>query len=142
MLAKMKTEPVSDGDRVAEGVTVLATPGHTKGHMAVLLEIGDKRLLVAGDALPDDGTVRRGLPYNIFWDVEDASESVSKMLAASSVFYPGHDRPFGVDGGDITYLEGPTQVEIVGSLEGGGETSVTYRLQAQRPPNISRVQKD
>ncbi len=88
---------------------------------------------------PNGGTVSRGLPYNVFWDVDHAS-SVSKMLDASNVFYPGRDRPFSLDGDEITYLECPTQVEIVGSLEGGGETSVTYAVQAQRPRNISLIQ--
>jgi glyoxylase-like metal-dependent hydrolase (beta-lactamase superfamily II) len=50
MLAKR--EPISDGDQVTKGVSVLATPGHTKRHMAVLLETGGKKTLVAGDALP------------------------------------------------------------------------------------------
>ncbi len=63
---------------------------------------------MAGDALPDGGTVSRGVTYNIFWDVDDATQSVEKMLDTSQVFYPGHDRPFRLDGDQITfYLEGP-----------------------------------
>ena len=98
MMAKMKAEPISEGGEVAEGVSVIETPGHTIGHLSVLLEVDGEKVLVAGDALPDGGSVRRGLPFNVFWDVNDASESVEKMLEVSSVFYPGHDRPFKLEG--------------------------------------------
>ena len=81
----MKVEPVSDGDSTLEGVSIIDTPGHTKGHISVVIEVGDETVLVTGDALPDGGTVRRGIPYNVFWDVDDATDSVEKMLATSQV---------------------------------------------------------
>jgi len=142
MMTKMKAEPISKGGEVAEGVSVIETPGHTIGHLSVLLEVDGEKVLVAGDALPDGGSVRRGLPFNVFWDVNDASESVEKMLEVSSVFYPGHDRPFKLEGDEINYLEGPTQIEIVGNVEGGGVTALNYKVHAVREPNISIVQKD
>ena len=141
MLDKMKAEPISDGDEIVDGVSVISTPGHTVGHMAVLLELDGEKTLVAGDAFPDAGTAYRKLPYNVFWDVNDASDSVDKMLDASSVFYPGHDRPFRIEGDEVSYLHGPTSVEIVGTVEGGGHTSVRYKVTAKREPNISLVQK-
>ena len=137
----MRVEPVSDGDSVAEGVSVIDTPGHTKGHISVLVEVGNDKILVAGDALPDGGTVKRGMPYNIFWDVEDAKDIVQKMLDTSQIFYPGHDRPFRVEGDQISYLHGPTTVEFSNSTEGGGATAVTYKVTAQRQVNIDTVQK-
>ena len=141
MMDKMKVEPVSDGDRIADGVSIIDTPGHTKGHISVLVEVEGEKVLVAGDALPDSGTVKRGMPYNIFWDVEDATDSVQKMLDSSRVFYPGHDRPFRLDGGEISYLHGPSHVEFSNSNEGGGVTALTYQVHAHREVNISTVQK-
>ena len=141
MLGKMKVDPVSEGDEIVDGVSILDTPGHTKGHIGVVVEAGRERVLVAGDALPEGGTVKRGLPYNIFWDVDDARESVEKILDASDVFYPGHDRPFRLDGDRVEYLHGPTHVEILGSNEGSGTTAVTYRVDARRAINIDTVQK-
>ena len=141
MMDKMKVEPVSDGDSVAEGVRIIDTPGHTKGHLSVVIGVDDETVLVAGDALPDSGTVKRGLPYNIFWDVNDASESVEKMLDSSSVFYPGHDRPFRVDGEQISYIDGAGNIEITDYNEGGGAASLTYTVSARREPNINTVQK-
>jgi len=140
-LDKMKVEPVSDGDSVVEGVSIIDTPGHTKGHISVLATVDGEGVLVAGDALPDGGTIRRGVPYNIFWDVSDARESVEKMLASSEVFYPGHDRPFRLEGDQISYLHGPAQVEVSTSNEGGGVTALTYRVHSHREVNIELVQK-
>lgn len=141
MLGKMRVEPAADGDLIADGVSVIDTPGHTKGHISVLLEGGGEKVLVAGDALPDSGTVRRKLPYNVFWDVDDAAESVEKMLDASHVFYPGHDRPFRLDGGEISYLHGPNVVEVTDSNEGGGAAALTFRVTSKRPVNIDTIQK-
>ena len=141
MLDKMKVEPVSDGDSIAEGVSIIDTPGHTKGHISVLTKVDGETVLVSGDALPDSGTVRRGVPYNVFWDLKDATESVEKMLDSSKVFYPGHDRPFRLDGDKATYLHGPSQIEIVDSNEGGGAVALAYRVEAHRAVNHDPVQK-
>lgn len=46
-----KTERRKGGETVAPGLTYLATPGHTPGHMAVLIEDGGQRLIVGGDVL-------------------------------------------------------------------------------------------
>jgi glyoxylase-like metal-dependent hydrolase (beta-lactamase superfamily II) len=46
-----KTERRKDGETVAPGLTYLATPGHTPGHMAVMIESGGQRLIVGGDVL-------------------------------------------------------------------------------------------
>jgi glyoxylase-like metal-dependent hydrolase (beta-lactamase superfamily II) len=109
--------------------------------MSVLAEVDGENVLIAGDAMPESGTVARGIPYNIFWDTEDAHASVEKMVASSSVFYPGHDRPFRVEGDEIAYLHGPANIEVMNSTEGGGTTSLTFTVSAARTVNIDMVQK-
>ena len=69
MMDKMKVDLVSDGDSIADGVSVIETPGHTKGHISVVATVDHEKVLVSRDALPDGGTVKRGIPYNIFWDI-------------------------------------------------------------------------
>jgi glyoxylase-like metal-dependent hydrolase (beta-lactamase superfamily II) len=49
-----KVERRKDGDTIAPGLTYLATPGHTPGHMAVLIENGGQRLIVGGDVLTNN----------------------------------------------------------------------------------------
>jgi glyoxylase-like metal-dependent hydrolase (beta-lactamase superfamily II) len=42
---------LEDGDEVVPGIRVIATPGHTLGHMSVVLEDGGKQLIALGDSL-------------------------------------------------------------------------------------------
>ena len=42
---------VDGQETLSEGLTVIATPGHTPGHQSVLLETDDERLLITGDLL-------------------------------------------------------------------------------------------
>lgn len=42
---------VSDGDVLAEGVTVLALPGHTPGHCGLMIESNGERLIDIVDAI-------------------------------------------------------------------------------------------
>lgn len=41
--------PVGDGDRLADGLTALAIPGHAPGHMAYVLDSGEDRIVFCGD---------------------------------------------------------------------------------------------
>ena len=141
MVDKMKVELVSDGDRVVEGVTIIDTPGHTKGSISVLVTGAGETVLLTGDALPDSSAIGRGLPANVFWDVEDARASMEKMVGSSRIFYPGHDRPFRLTGDQIDYLYGPASIEVSNSTEGLGTTSLTFTVSATRPTNIDTVQK-
>ncbi|MBE1532473.1 MBL fold metallo-hydrolase [Actinomadura algeriensis] len=45
-----RVETIGDGDEIFPGVRVLATPGHTPGHTAYVLESGGERLVALGDA--------------------------------------------------------------------------------------------
>lgn len=42
---------VEDGHEVVPGITLVSTPGHTMGHMAVMVSSGGQQLLVTGDAI-------------------------------------------------------------------------------------------
>jgi glyoxylase-like metal-dependent hydrolase (beta-lactamase superfamily II) len=50
-LIEKKVERRKDGETVAPGLTFVTSPGHTPGHMAVMVESGKERLLVGGDVL-------------------------------------------------------------------------------------------
>lgn len=42
---------VGDGDRPAPGIDVMATPGHTPGHLSFVVSSGGERAIVLGDAV-------------------------------------------------------------------------------------------
>lgn len=44
---------VADGQEIAPGITMVATPGHTLGHMSLIVESEGQSMLVTGDALRD-----------------------------------------------------------------------------------------
>ncbi|MDA9008991.1 MBL fold metallo-hydrolase [Alphaproteobacteria bacterium] len=45
------TEMITPGQEIAPGVMTLSTPGHTKGHMSVMLHSAGESLLITGDAM-------------------------------------------------------------------------------------------
>jgi len=42
-------ELVEDGQSIAPGITVMATPGHTPGHASLVVQGGNERVLILGD---------------------------------------------------------------------------------------------
>jgi glyoxylase-like metal-dependent hydrolase (beta-lactamase superfamily II) len=82
---------VADGDKVFD-LTIVATPGHTAGHVCVLDPVA--KLLVAGDALNNrTGTLAGSSPQNTD-DPEAAKASVVKLakLSFDTALF-GHGEP-------------------------------------------------
>lgn len=82
--------PLRDGDDVF-GLRVVATPGHTAGHMAVF--DGDTRVLVAGDALTNTNGLGGSNPQ--FTEDEAAAAASVRKLArlAPRTILVGHGDP-------------------------------------------------
>jgi len=75
---------VVDGDReIAEGVSVLATPGHTPGHQSVTVRAGDGLVLIVGQAAQDARSFATG--------EADASVQRLRALNADHIHF-SHDR--------------------------------------------------
>ena len=68
----------------------------------------------------------------------NASESVKKVLEATQVVYPGHDRPFRVSGsGEIHYLADTPTLKFTGILDYSGSTfSIDVALAPNRGVSI------
>ncbi len=82
---------VADGDSVF-GLRIVATPGHTAGHIAVLDELGS--LLVAGDALNTSSGTLTGSSPQFTADLVAAKASVAKMGALTfETLLVGHGEP-------------------------------------------------
>ena len=46
-----RLEIADDGEVIAPGVNVIATPGHTPGHASIILSSQGKRAFILGDAI-------------------------------------------------------------------------------------------
>ncbi|HSH01970.1 MAG TPA: MBL fold metallo-hydrolase [Anaerolineae bacterium] len=77
---KEKIEFIEAGDELAPGITVLATPGHTPGHISLRLDAGDKQVYLIADLLHSEVQF-----YEADWfvafdvDPETARETREKM---------------------------------------------------------------
>ncbi len=102
--AKLTT--VNDGEELEPGVRVMGVPGHSPGSLAVLVETPDGIAGMVGDALPSRKAAMAPVPSAglIFYDEEEGEKSARKILDTCRLVYPGHDRPFAVDGGQFKYI--------------------------------------
>ena len=78
-----------------EGVDLLFTPGHTPGHMSVLLSCSNgSRWIVGGDAIYCFRNIREKLPPGNCWDASQALLSLDKLTTIARLtgaeIFPGH----------------------------------------------------
>ncbi|MFL5819338.1 MAG: N-acyl homoserine lactonase family protein [Solirubrobacteraceae bacterium] len=78
-------------------VRLVATPGHTLGHQSVLLRLGDREALLAGDAVYEMRTIESDIDplfvqdRHLFWrSVREIRRYVERTPGALVI--PGHDR--------------------------------------------------
>jgi glyoxylase-like metal-dependent hydrolase (beta-lactamase superfamily II) len=79
-----------------DSVRLAYTPGHSAGHLSVLVRVGDRYVLIAGDAIYTMDTLRRG--RRPFRSVDSAAfeRSVAELEAfdrehQDAIIIPGHD---------------------------------------------------
>lgn len=131
-----KIEEVVEGDEIAKGVRIIEMPGHSPGSIGVLAETEDGLAGATGDALHFARIALTGRNPLVFWNEQEANDSIKKMVAAADVLYPGHDRPFRLVNGEIEYTE-PFQLQIQGvTPEMEGVTFDTPERQVWIMPGI------
>ena len=93
----VKPEPVSvdislkENDKIAQ-LTVLHTPGHTPGSIALLDET--RKAIFVGDTLRYDGEKITGAPEQFTMDASQAKKSLHKITQLNfDVMLPGHGEP-------------------------------------------------
>jgi glyoxylase-like metal-dependent hydrolase (beta-lactamase superfamily II) len=78
---------LQNGEEIAPGITVLATPGHTPGHISLLIQSGDQRLYLLGDVF--HGVMQMSeLSWSVAFDIDQA-----QARATRESLYPELIRP-------------------------------------------------
>jgi len=94
LLASEKKE----GRKIAEGVWIMETPGHTLDSISVICQ-AERTVVAAGDALPTKNNFLKGVPPRLHVDRDLAISSMKRIIDRAKIVIPGHDRPFVLDGG-------------------------------------------
>jgi len=85
-------EPVRGRLEVAEGVTVVPTPGHSIGHQSVVVRVGEKNYVYCGDASPLRENLERRNTPGILYCSHRALESIDKLRKIrNAVYIYSHD---------------------------------------------------
>ncbi len=129
-LKTMNVNPVEDDYKITPNVTVVSTPGHTPGHIAVkVLEKGHLTVM-SGDAIPNLRAYRRGIPDLTFFSEDLARKSVQKIKNLNpDLIIPGHDAPFTKNG----YTENDN-IDMIFREEQEINTVITFgKTEADKP---------
>lgn len=84
---------VSGDTKVADGVTVILTPGHTYGSQGVLVEAKAQKYLLAGDTFGFFKNLETDPPTiaGLYVDLQKYYDSLKKIEGLSAFILPGHD---------------------------------------------------
>ena len=66
-LIGLKVQEVSGEIELEPGAKLIETPGHTRGHVSVVVDTSSGAIALSADAVSDAGTLTRGTPGLIFW---------------------------------------------------------------------------
>jgi len=95
----LKTTPYDANKEVAPGITSVATPGHTPGHMSFVIASGSKRLVVQGDITNHPAVFMRNPGWHLMFDNEAALAETTRrkfydMAMAEKMPVIGYHFPF------------------------------------------------
>jgi N-acyl homoserine lactone hydrolase len=82
---------------VHPGVRIMHTPGHTPGHVSVVVDTEEGTCVIAGDAIPTKENYDKMTPPRECFDTEMAIESMGRIIEIADIIIPGHGAPFKVE---------------------------------------------
>ena len=85
-----------DGTQIAEGVSILLTPGHTWDAMSVVVKTKEGKIVISGDALASAEFIDlKKRPFEVAtFNLEKFDESRKKILVIADYIIPGHGGKF------------------------------------------------
>ncbi|MCC2609426.1 MBL fold metallo-hydrolase [Neorhizobium sp. Rsf11] len=91
---------VSGELEVLPGVRMISTPGHSGGHVSLVMTVDGKRVVLAQDAIKHRGEIETGAPAGAF-DEEMARASIRRIVGMADIVVPGHDGPLTIENGRV-----------------------------------------
>ncbi len=90
--------PVQEGYKIDDNVTIIETPGHTRGSISIVVNVPKEKTIyvLAGDALPIHDNYIKWVPPGINFDTEISLNSMKRIVEIADIVIPGHDRAFEV----------------------------------------------
>jgi glyoxylase-like metal-dependent hydrolase (beta-lactamase superfamily II) len=78
-------------DRIAPGVDIFPTPGHSPGHTSLMVNAPTETTFLAGDAVLTRDHLAHGDLGPTLYDRDRAEESFREILETADLVVPGHD---------------------------------------------------
>lgn len=125
-----KVHLVCDGEEIFPDISVLFTPGHTRGSVSYIVANGTASLVLAGDALKNRAECKTECA-SMTIDHELSTQSIKKIKERATRILPGHDcwlektaegtfAPLGGNDVEFCFQDGMTA--------NGGKESITITL--------------
>jgi glyoxylase-like metal-dependent hydrolase (beta-lactamase superfamily II) len=87
--------PFPKSMRLARGVHAIATPGHTRGHISVVVEDDAGPTILAGDVSYTEGLMLEGATDGVCPNPREAAETIGRMrelvTGSDATYLPSHD---------------------------------------------------
>lgn len=126
ILDLMEIEEVGEGSELMPGCRVVDLPGHSAGSIGLEVETDDGVCIITGDAVHHAGVAVAGTNPLVFWNAQQADNSVRRVSESGALIYPGHDLPFRLRDGEV-YYESDERVTLLNAgPERTGQTFIAY----------------
>ncbi|GGA68757.1 hypothetical protein GCM10011385_23250 [Nitratireductor aestuarii] len=102
---------VSGELEVFPGIRMIRTPGHSGGHVSLVMTVDGKRVVLAQDAVKHRGELASCQSAGAF-DEMAAAASIRRIAEMADIVIPGHDGPISIDNGTLNPSELATEISL------------------------------
>lgn len=116
---------IGDGDEILPGITVMASPGHTPGHLCYAVDTDNGPVVFAGDAVKNLYELTTSNVDSTL-DAQASRATIARirghLQTTGALLIPGHDVPLRLEGDTATRLiQQQAQISFFPTSTGGEE---------------------